>query len=246
MSEQVYLKCVETDVDYLTVGKVYVADVDPTGGYNFTVDTGEHGYQWKLCGGHGDFEIVPEPAQEQPKLTPRSLGCFQEVADVIGEENAEVELQKVIDSEDTVWDEPDQDLIQSFIWGTSPQGDDFWRSVFNGQVPEELQTKAQPKSTPALGDVLHYNGEQVVYLSNLHSGCHLVSFENGVALEVTLDELDEYKPNETQELRNRILERWQRKSLDNSHDTEVCIAEMRVSDLIDFVVDNLNAEYSGE
>ena len=86
----------------------------------------------------------------------------------------------------------------------------------------------------------------MVYLSNLHSGCHLVSFENGITFEVTRDELDEYKPNETQELCNRILERYQRKSLDNAWDTLVCRVDMSVSDLIDFVVDNLNAEYSGE
>jgi len=204
----------------------------------------------KLSGCHGVFEIVEEQSETSPAITPRSLRCFREVADVIGEEAAEIELQRVIDyPENDIGNDVGERLINCFCWHSTPQGTDFWSSISNYEKPKNYDVsqktaKVNTKDSPALGDVLHYNGEQVVYLSNLHSGCHLVSFENGVTLEVTLDELDEYKPNETQELRNRVLERYQRKSLDNAWDTLVCRVDMSVSDLIDFVVDNLNAEYS--
>ena len=138
-------------------------------------------------------------------------------------------------------------MIDCFAWDYTPQDFNFWSDIYDRKIPESYDVNQKStQDSPVFGDVLHYNGGQVVYLSNLHSGCHLVSFENGITLEVTLDELDEYKPNETQELHNRILERYQRKSLDNAWDTLVCRVDMSVSDLIDFVVDNLNAEYSGE
>ena len=243
------LKCVESLSSYLTEGKLYEFNGNTDDGFWFHTDDSERAYQWKLSGCHGVFEIVEEQPETSPALTPRSLGCFQEVADVIGEDAAEIELQRVIDSgiiEDLSCIET-KEVSGAFTWVSSPQGQAFWDAIDDGVKPENYDVNQKStQDSPVFGDVLDYNGGQVVYLSNLHSGCHLVSFENGVTLEVTLDELDKYKPNETQELRNRILERWQRKTLDNSHDTEVCIAEMRVSDLIDFVVDNLNAEYSGD
>lgn len=251
MSEQVYLKC--TSVAFLgegsfTQGSVYEAKPSAFSGDHFRVinDKGNPSHV-PLIGSLWQFEII-EDSCENSKICPRSLGCFREVADVIGEEAAEIELQRVIDyPKDLIGEDSNESLTGCFYWDDTPQGSRFWIDISNGKIPETYDVNQKStQDSPALGDVLHYNGGQVVYLSNLHSGCHLVSFENGITLEVTLDDLDEYKPNETQELRNRILERYQRKSLDNAWDTFVCRVDMSVSDLIDFVVDNLNAEYSGD
>lgn len=248
MSEQMYLKCVKGIVSGTTVGDIRKVwwnnkshgwemedPKDPSLPWTFDMDKKE------IKGCECFFEII----EEEPKLTPRSLGCFQEVADVIGEANAVVELQKVIDcSEDTVWEESDQGLVECFIWKTSPQGDDFWFEICQGNVPEQLQTKAQPKSSPVFGDVLHINGNAFVFW-RMEGVTYVVvreDYSNPIHVD-SLHEFDEYKPNKSQELRNRILERWQKKSLDNAYDTLVCRTEISVGYLVDFVVENIEDEF---
>ena len=254
------IKCVYTDEDYLTIGKEYpvINLADDERSCESISDSGAKIFVYLPNSSHGDFELI-EDKQEEPmntkELKPRDLGCFRQVADVIGEYAAEVELQKVIDSESTCWDFPDEDLLASFVWSSTPQGGLFWNSIDNGQTPEEStpppapveppkQAEEQPKkSQPEFGDVLHINGSPRVYLSKWgSSGAHRVTSEDGQVSIVDLKEIDEYAPNPHQEQRERILKRWQRKSLEQAHDTEVCIAEMRVSDLIDFVQENILAE----
>lgn len=186
------LKCVESLSSYLTEGKLYEFNGNTDDGFWFHTDDSERAYQWKLSGCHGVFEIVEEQPETSPALTPRSLGCFQEVADVIGEDAAEIELQRVIDyPENDIGNDIDECLINCFSWDSTPQGIDFWDAIDDGVKPESYDVNQKStQDSPLFGDVLHYNGEQVVYLSNLHSGCHLVSFENGITLEVTPDELD--------------------------------------------------------
>tara|TARA_Y100000593_G_scaffold94032_1_gene191288 strand:- start:65892 stop:66449 length:558 start_codon:yes stop_codon:yes gene_type:complete len=180
------------------------------------------------------------------KLTPRSLGCFQQVADVIGEEAAEVELQKVIDYEGAVWINLEEDLVDSFVWDATPQGGRFWDNIDDGYIPEGYVTGSQEQPDvmpePKFGDVLHINGNARVYLSTYGHNSHKLASEDSQIHIVSLDEIDEYATNPYQEQRERILKRWKGKSLDNAHDTERGIAQMRVSDLIDFVQENLLAE----
>jgi len=79
-------------------------------------------------------------------LTPRSLGCFEEVANVIGEDAAEYELQRVIGCDLVGEDWRERKTIATFIWSDTPQGGGFWFSVNDGEYPENYQPpKAQPK-----------------------------------------------------------------------------------------------------
>jgi len=92
--------------------------------------------------------IIPRPKdQKMEELKPRDLACFKEVAEVIGEENAEVELQKVIDKprcrKESLESEP---LVYAFIWGYSPQRVKFWNTISLGINPYELSEKAPQKS----------------------------------------------------------------------------------------------------
>ena len=77
------------------------------------------------------------------KLTPRSLGCFDEVAEVIGEDAAERELQRVIDCGlvGAKHDESsDSSLVYCFTWADTPQSEKFWIDVNGGRVPQQPQT----------------------------------------------------------------------------------------------------------
>lgn len=64
-------------------------------------------------------------------MKPRDLACFNRVADKIGEEKAEIELQKVIDSGITV--NPNTDILaEAFHWELTPQGSKFWYDMTVG------------------------------------------------------------------------------------------------------------------
>lgn len=54
---------------------------------------------------------------------------FKQVASVIGDEQAEIELQKVIDSGKFCEDEDDLDMVSAFSFGSSPQGFRFWSKI---------------------------------------------------------------------------------------------------------------------
>ena len=73
---------------------------------------------------HPDYDVV------SPKITPRSMACFDEVAKVIGEDKAEEELQKVLDCDAKYIDlDVDKPLIQAFEWSLTPQGGSFWAAI---------------------------------------------------------------------------------------------------------------------
>lgn len=81
------------------------------------------------------------------KIKPKDLGCFEQVANVIGKKQAKIELQKVLDMEGHCSDEgfynivSGKELRSAFYWKHSPQGRVFWDSIDDGYVPEELRTK---------------------------------------------------------------------------------------------------------
>lgn len=103
------------------------------------------------------------------QLTPKDLDCFQGVADIIGDERAEEELQKVIDAGVEVNSNEIQ-VHDAFIWNESPQRYDFWASIYAGVLPDEyenfvvesdltdervdtaLQNTAHPSQPPVNGD----------------------------------------------------------------------------------------------
>lgn len=99
------------------------------------------------------------------------------------------------------------------------------------------------KSEPKFGDVLHINGVPFLFIKTHQNGLEFYTVDSEGSMKSCDKEVfDEYAPNPYQEQRERILKRWKRKTLDNAMDTERGIAQMRVSDLIDFVQENLLAE----
>ncbi len=74
------------------------------------------------------------------KLNARDLGCFDEVAAVIGEKSAEIELQRVLDYWGSdIWDIT-SNLDGCFGWWSSPQSNEdyhpsFWEYIKIGMIP---------------------------------------------------------------------------------------------------------------
>ena len=68
----------------------------------------------------------------------KELGCYKQVADVIGEVNAQKELWKVVHcgyiSERL---SSKSDLMGSFCWDVTPQGLSFWSNIDDGVNPYE-------------------------------------------------------------------------------------------------------------
>lgn len=67
----------------------------------------------------------------QSKLNARDLAYFEQVASVLGEVQAESELQQVIDSGLKV--DESISLSDAFIWAKSPQGYDYWCGVLSNE-----------------------------------------------------------------------------------------------------------------
>lgn len=79
----------------------------------------------------------PHSETEPANLKPRDLACFQQVADVIGEDNAAAELGRVIDANAAhpmssgLGIRSDQ-VANAFVWDETPQGHDFWHRIGMG------------------------------------------------------------------------------------------------------------------
>ena len=66
------------------------------------------------------------------KIRIKSTPLFKQVAAVIGEEGAQVELAEVAHSTSV---EFNKSLYKSFYWTNSPQGGVFWQDVNKGVNP---------------------------------------------------------------------------------------------------------------
>ncbi len=75
------------------------------------------------------------------KLKAKDLGCFRQVAKVIGKKSAEVELQRVLDYVGSyLRDISSPKLHYSFCWANNPQCMEdesykFWRDIHYGKIP---------------------------------------------------------------------------------------------------------------
>ena len=67
----------------------------------------------------------------------RTFGCFDQVAKVIGEEKAVVELVKVVECEhpNFIGEMRHATLIDLFVWELTPQGHKFWQAIDDGKNP---------------------------------------------------------------------------------------------------------------
>ena len=80
-------------------------------------------------------------------------GCFQQVAEVLGEDDAQYELGKVamqaIAGDDWIDLEEDKELLTTaFIWESTNQGNKFWSDICEGIKPEGYDTTPDVPPTP--------------------------------------------------------------------------------------------------
>lgn len=83
----------------------------------------------------------------------RDLQCFKQVANVIGPELADHELQRVIDS--GIYVDPEVYLFTSFRFAESQQEYDFWDHVSDGENPYEYGYEK-----PSLSEKYHVNSDK--------------------------------------------------------------------------------------
>ncbi len=73
------------------------------------------------------------------KIKIETMGCYQQVVDVIGVENAKVELFKAMESYVTPEDEQTfkvtAKLVDCFDWDSTIQGNDFWFYIHVREYP---------------------------------------------------------------------------------------------------------------
>lgn len=96
----------------------------------------------------GRYNIIQRPAEQKlEELKPREMACFEQVAEVIGEKQAEIELQRVIDTYECHNEElKTGKLFDAFEWSLSPQGSKFWNTIDRVINPYELSEKEPLKS----------------------------------------------------------------------------------------------------
>lgn len=71
------------------------------------------------------------------KIKIEELKCFDQVASVIGESRAKVELFKVLQVAEECEFE-DEELAIAFAWILSPQGEEFWELIYLGENPSKF------------------------------------------------------------------------------------------------------------
>ena len=122
----------------------------------------------------------------------KSLWCFAEVAGVIGEESAELELGKVSCAMSI------SSIISAFIWKDSHQGHSFWEKISRGESPYNQTNTPEPTKTllPSFGDILHCAEESCTVL-NINGDNFLIAFSDGSSDWFHKSDLDEYKKEST-------------------------------------------------
>ena len=89
--------------------------------------------------GYAEKDGEPPESCTEETIKPQDLGCWKQVVDVIGEERAAVELQKVIDIKDNSevsLEKEANGVCYAFIWSHTPQGHSFWNDIDDGIDPE--------------------------------------------------------------------------------------------------------------
>jgi len=71
--------------------------------------------------------------------------CFKQVASVLGDLQAVQELNCVLQSGIEV--DPDEDLVLSFSWVNTPQGKDYWKSIYEKSIDRKFGLESKEKVT---------------------------------------------------------------------------------------------------
>jgi len=91
---------------------------------------------------------VPDMYPKQSNRKPQDLPCFKQVADVIGEEAAEIELEKVlIYTNGCVGNTKAENVLYYFVFGETPQGSEFWWDIFHGHLPAQYKQHVETNTT---------------------------------------------------------------------------------------------------
>ena len=163
----------------------------------------------------------------------KSLRYFEEVARVIGEEPAELELRKV-----DVFVK-DAELKLAFIWMATPQGNSFWAKVSLGLSPYGQPNTPDPAETPppSFGDILHCEEEPCTVL-NTNGDNFLIALSDGSSDWFHKSFLDEYKNTQEEDILAQVLTDWKAQSLDHAFDTPFDKVTLYVKDIANFIIDN--------
>lgn len=72
------------------------------------------------------------------EVSVKEMKCFKEIAEVIGEVYAEIELQRVVDhfKGTTCEVKTNKPLLSAFDWRESPQKLVFWLKIWKGEFPK--------------------------------------------------------------------------------------------------------------
>ena len=111
-------------------------------------------------------------------------------------------------------------------------------ALWEFEIVQEGEQDMQQKSGPKFGDIVHVNGNKYLFILIDEDGDYKLVGSEGETYYVQWEEIDEYKPDPEQELRQRILNDWCSQSLDLAFDTEVCRVECSVGQMIDFIVEH--------
>lgn len=108
---------------------------------------------------HDHCEDVVKAGENDVLNDVNKWGCFKKVADVLGDEDAEFELNKVkmkhLDGcEELKLNVFSDDLLHSFKWKNSPQGSTFWYHIDDRKLPKEYKQKPFKPTLTIDDDVL--------------------------------------------------------------------------------------------
>ena len=115
------------------------------------------GHDLSLYDGIGKVAFTKEQWEEavetlKSEIDVKKAKCFEEVAEVIGEEAAEIELQKVVEAGIEFY--AGDYLRSAFGWITAPQGGDFWADVHEGTLPEGYKVPLPSEDKPTAYDIV--------------------------------------------------------------------------------------------
>ena len=163
----------------------------------------------------------------------KSLRCFEEVARVIGEESAELELGKVSCLMDH------SSIAFAFIWEDSPQGNSFWKKISHGDYPYGQPNTPDSTKTlpPSFGDILRCVEEPCTVL-NTNGDNFLIAFSDGSSDWSHKSALDEYKNTQEEDILTQVLADWKSQSLDHAFDAPSDKVTLYVKDIANFIIDN--------
>jgi len=98
-------------------------------------------------------------------IQPHQLGCYKQAVKALGEEQATIELRKVLETNPEWLDTHEKDVWDSFSFDDSPQGYDFWDGVCDDAVMCEdkevdLQFNTLREITNKLCTIIYDNEEE--------------------------------------------------------------------------------------